>query len=49
MAKSCSLFYSRDMNIHDVLEPRDIFQQHWEEYYSFRKKKPILIQYGCRM
>jgi hypothetical protein len=28
------------MNIHDVVEPRDIFfQQHWEEYYFFRKKK----------
>jgi hypothetical protein len=39
MAKSCSLFYSWDMNIHDVVEPRDIFfQQHWEEYYFFRKK-----------
>ena len=39
MAKSCSLFYSWDMNIHDVVEPRDIFfQQLWEEYYFFRKK-----------
>ena len=39
MAKSCSLFYSWDMNIHDVVEPRDIFfQQHWEEYYFCRKR-----------
>jgi hypothetical protein len=39
MAKSCSLFYSWDMNIHDVVEPRDIsFQQHWDEYYFLRKK-----------
>ena len=27
------------MNIHDVVEPRDIFfQQHWEEYYFCRKR-----------
>ena len=27
------------MNIHDVVEPRDFFfQQHWEEYYFYRKK-----------
>jgi hypothetical protein len=25
-----------NMNIHDVVEPRDIFfQQHWDEYYYF--------------
>jgi hypothetical protein len=36
------------MNIHDVVEQRDIFfQQHWEEYYAIQKyweevKKSIL-------
>ena len=31
--------YSWDMNIHDVVEPSDIFfQQHWEEYYFLEKK-----------
>ena len=40
MAKSCSLFYSFNMNIHDIVEPRDIFfQQHWEEYYFFQLEK----------
>jgi hypothetical protein len=27
------------MNIHDVVEPSDIFfQHHWEEYYFLEKK-----------
>ena len=35
------------MNIHDVVEPRDIFfQQHWEEYYFFRKKNHSLGNNG---
>ena len=30
------------MNIHDVVEPREIFfQQHWEEYYFLEKKNSL--------